>query len=511
MQVGSILEYSFTYDLGGHLYDSHWILTSDLFTKHARFSLTKASGLSLWWTWHALPPGTPQPKEDTGHVVRLEASNIPAFEREDFMPPENELKARVDFLYKAGSVQPVQEVFWKNLGKNWNDYLETFIGKHKDMENALNQIVSPNDPPEVKLRKIYDRVQQIRNTSFEVWKTAQEEKRDRDKPAQNVEDVWKRGYGNVSTLNWLYLALVRAAGFEAYGCWVSDRRQYFFTPETMQSTKLDANVVLVKLNGNDLYLDPGEKFTPYGMLYWTLTGVRGLRLDKDGGTWIRTTLPASSESKTERRARLKLSEAGVLEGTVTVTYTGLDAMRDRFEAEHADNRARKKLLEDELKEQIPGAAEAELTNEPDWSSSEPPLVAEFSLKIADWGSNAGKRIVLPAAIFTASEKHMFDHAHRIHSIYFQYPYEKADDITIELPAGWQVAALPRSQRLDGNVVSYTRNAENNEGRLHLSRTLNVDILKLDVSYYASLRDVFQQVRTGDEEAIVLQPGGASSN
>ena len=58
------------------------------------------------------------------------------------------------------------------------------------------------------------------------------------------------GYGNsVFSLTWLFLGLVRAAGFEAYGCWVSDRKEYFFTPVTMQSTKLDANVVLVKLNG----------------------------------------------------------------------------------------------------------------------------------------------------------------------------------------------------------------------------------------------------------------------
>ena len=42
------------------------------------------------------------------------------------------------------------------------------------MEQAVAQIVSPNDSQEVKLRKIYDRVQQIRNTSYEVQKTEQE-------------------------------------------------------------------------------------------------------------------------------------------------------------------------------------------------------------------------------------------------------------------------------------------------------------------------------------------------
>ena len=82
----------------------------------------------------------------------------------------------------------------------------------------MAQIVSPNDTPDVKLRKIYDRVQQIRNKSYELQKTEQEEKREKEKAAENVEDVWKRGYGNGMQLTWLFLGLVRAAGFQAYGC-----------------------------------------------------------------------------------------------------------------------------------------------------------------------------------------------------------------------------------------------------------------------------------------------------
>lgn len=515
VQVGGIIEYGYTLDLKENfIYDSHWILSNELFTKSARFSLKPYENnyfpMHLRWSWQGLPPGA-EAKEGPDRVVRMEANNIPAFHREDFMPPANELMSRVDFIYSEDPPEKDADTFWRKVGKKRNDQLESFIGKHKAMEEAVAQIVSQTDSPETKLRKIYDRVQQVRNTSYELRKTEQEEKRDKEKTAENVEDIWKRGYGNGVQLTWLYLALVRAAGFEAYGAWVSSRREYFFTPKTMQSGKLNANVVLVKLNGKDLYFDPGAAFTPFGLLTWAETGTPGLRLDKDGGSWITTTLPLSSESRIERNAKMNLSDTGDLEGILTVTYVGLEAMYRRLELRNADDVARKNFLEDHLKEQIPAAPEVELTNKPDWGGSETPLIAEFNLKIPGWAAGAGKRAVMPVGLFTAAEKRIFEHENRIYPIYFEYPFEKLDDISIELPAGWQVASLPPPQNQDSHIVSYTLKTENNKGTLHVSRKLNVDFLLLETKYYAALRKFFQIVRTGDEEQIVLQPGSAAAS
>lgn len=427
------------------------------------------------------------------------------------MPPANELKSRVDFIYSLDPPEPDPDKFWQKVGKKRNALVETFTGKRKAMEEAVVQIVSPNDLPEVKLRKLYDRVQALRNTSYELRKTEQEEKRDKEKPPANVEEVWKRGYGDGAQLTWLYLALVRASGFEAYGCLVSDRRQYFFEPRMMQSAKLDANLVLVKSNGKDLYFDPGAAFTPFGMLTWSETGTRGLCLDKDGGKWITTTLPPSSDSRIHRQAKLKLSDGGDLEGTLTVTYTGLEAMYRRLEQRNADEVDRKTFLEDQLKEQVPGAAELELTNKPDWASSESPLVAELNLKISGWASSAGKKMMLPVGFFAAYEKHVFEHANRVHPIYFEYPYQKTDDVTIDLPAGWKVDNLPAPQTQDGHIIAYSLEAESRGGTVHVVRKLNFDVLILEQKYYSALRNFFQVVRSGDEEQILLQPSATSAS
>jgi hypothetical protein len=279
----------------------------------------------------------------------------------------------------------------------------------------------------------------------------------------------------------------------------------------MQSGKLDANVVLVKVNGKDAYFDPGAEFTPFGLLTWSETGVPGMRLDKDGGTWINTTLPAASESRIERKAQLQLSDTGDLEGKLTVTYTGLEGMAHRLDARHADAVARKKFLEDLVKAQIPVAAEAELTNKPDWDGSETPLVAQFDVKIPGLASNAGRRVFLPAGIFTGAEKQLFEHTNRVHPIYFEYPYEKDDDVTITLPPSWQVGSVPAAHVQDGHVILYSIKVENGKSTLHLTRKLSVNFLILDSKYYMALRNFFQGVRSEDEQQIVLLPGTASAS
>jgi hypothetical protein len=400
--------------------------------------------------------------------------------------------------------------FWIQTGKKLNGQLESFVGKRKAMERAVAEIVAPDDSPEVKLRKIYARVQQMRNTSYEVLKTEQEEKREKEKGPGNVEDLWRSGYGSGFELTWLYLALVRAAGFEAYGVMASDRRNYFFSPQGLDSSRLDANVVLVKLNGKDVYLDPGAVFTPFGLLPWAETGVQGLRLDNQGGTWVTTALPESSESRIERSASLKLSDTGDLEGRLTVTFTGLEALRRRVEERNVDEVERKQFLEGQVKEFIPVASEVELVNKPEWTSSAPAMVAEFNLKVPAWASGAGHRVLGPVGLFSASERHLFDHASRVHPIYFEFPSQKVDDVTIEIPPGWQVSSLPPGQSQLAHIVEYTLKVENDKGKLHLARMLNVDFLLLGTKYYTALRDFFHTVKTADEEQIVLQPGTATA-
>lgn len=507
--VGSVLEYSYRIEFtSDYVFGSHWIVGDELFTKSAKFTLKPSSLFLLKVHWNQLPPNV-KPEQDK-HDIHLEVHDIPAFRVEDYMPPEDEMKARVDFTYSR-SRETDPDKFWKQFGKDCESYLKDYIDKRKAMEQAVSQIVSPGDSAEVKLRKIYARVQQIRNISFEEEKTGQEEKRNKDKWPKNVEELWKMQHGDSVQLNWLFLALARAAGIDASDVWVPDRSSYFFDSNSMDGSRLDNDVVFVKLNGDDLYLDPGSPYIPFGMLPWSETGVKGYKVDKDGGSWVVTTLPNSSRSRILRKAELKLTDSGDLEGKVTVTFTGLESSRRRAEERFADDAARKKYLEDDVKEWLATASEVELTSQPDWKSSSASMEAVFSLKVPGWASSAGRRSFLPMGLFCATEKHLFEHADRVHPIYFQFPSQREDDVSIELPSGWKIASLPAPQKKDGGAVVYTSEAANNKGALKLHRTLSLDLMMVGANNYPALRNFFQTVRTLDEQQVLLQPAAASAS
>src|SRR5208337_3629854 len=238
------------------------------------------------------------------------------------------------------------------------------------------------------------------------------------------------GVGSGKDINLLFLALARAAGFEAYYVRLSGRNEYFFNQKRMNTRELDADTVLVKSEEKDLYLDPATKFAPYGLMPWMETGVTGLRIDKQGGRWIQTEVPESATCKVVRQADLKLNEEGGLEGQVKVTYTGLEALGKRLSYRFSDDTQRKEYLEDELKYVIPVAAEVELKNKPDWDSSDEKFVAEYDVRIPGWASSAGRHVVLPLGLFAGAQKHVFEHTQRTHAIYFSYMFQTEDQTKI---------------------------------------------------------------------------------
>jgi hypothetical protein len=212
----------------------------------------------------------------------------------------------------------------------------------------------------------------------------------------------------------------------------------------------------------------------------------------------------------ERKADLSLTDTGDLEGKLTVTYTGLEAESHRHEERFEDEAGRRKYLEEAVQRAIPAGSEITLTNQPDWNSSASPLVTEFTLKVPAWASQTGRRVMLPVGLFSAPEKHLFDHADRVHPIYMNYPSQLKEDVAISLPAGWQIGTLPAEHKQDGHIITYSLTMSKDKSTVRLNRAITVDFLLLDQKHYTALRNFFQGIKTSDDQQIILQPSATTA-
>ena len=189
VQVGSIIEYRYRHNLeSGMVYNSHWILSQNLFTQYAKFSLDPYRGFPMRFSWPlGLPPDTEPPKDRAGKI-RLETRDVAAFVTEEFMPPEDALNYRVDFIYEDDVLRMERdpEVFWQKYAKRKYSEIEKFLDQRRVMTEAVAQIVLPEDSAVEKLRKIYERTQKFRNLSYERRKSQQESDRARNLGTQKM-------------------------------------------------------------------------------------------------------------------------------------------------------------------------------------------------------------------------------------------------------------------------------------------------------------------------------------
>src|SRR5260370_8397004 len=92
--------------------------------------------------------------------------------------------------------------------------------------------------------------------------------------------------------------------------------------------------------------------------------------------------------------------------------------------------------------------------------------------------------VIPVGLFSAPEKHLFEHADRVFPIYFHFPFQIVDDVTVDLPTGLQVNSLPPAEDgAPGKAVSYALSAESKKGTLHWNRRVTPSILFSHPPYY----------------------------
>ena len=526
VQVGSIVDYRYSLRyVDDRVLPPDWEVQNELFQRKAYFKFIPfqnhgsleilldhnqvSSGIA--WTpflgngsqpeLHNRPPQSFATVHDVSFWVDLTRENIPAFIEEPFMPPASIMKLRVYFYYQQNLKM---DDYWKSEGKFWNKDVEGFVGRNKGVPEALAKTISPADSAEQKVRKIYAFVASLENQDYIPERTPQEEKVLELKTNKGADDVLEHRSGTHDDLNRLFVSMVRAAGIPASLLWVTDRRERIFLKEYLSTRQFDAEVAVVQLDGKDLFLDPGSKFCPYGIVDWRYSGVPGLRQSAKGADFGQTPPPDYKQSITMRGADVSLNEHGIVDGKVSLVFKGIAAMVRRQEAGKTDAEGRKKRLEDELRRMLPGNTEVALVNAPDWDSSETPLLATFHIS-GPFAVAAGKRLMLMQHLFQVNEKPCFSAVGRSNGIYFHFPWQEVDEVHITIPAGLEVESLAPNDTVKLEYALYqVQQKQEATNKIFSRRDFIMGQGLFTVDKYKEVKAFFDKVKADDDQPALVR-------
>jgi len=501
VEVGSILEYRLKLQRDPYWrFLPSWQIQKPYFIHKAHYSFRLGDYVNMMYSTYVGPggPGVQNKK----NVCSLDITDVPPEPSDDWMPPINTLRWRVEFFSNTGATTGKE--YWENQGKSWAEWVKEFTRPSGKIKDAAASIVDPGDSEEQKAQKIYTAVMKLENTAFTRRKSRAERKKEKLKDIKKAEDVWTQQAGSDDEIALLYVALARAAGLQVQPMKVVDRNRAMFDRTFLSTYQLDDFVVMLQLNGQKIYLDPGQKMCPFRSLHWKHTWASGFLFSEKTAEIATTTGIPYKDSSVKRVADLNIDETGGLKGVVRFGMTGPNALHWRQLALENDEDEVKKQFSESLRASLPEGVQADFDHFQALDNPSSDLVAVVNIS-GNIGSATGKRFFLPGLFFQSRSRHPFiAQDKRTIPIDVHFPELDQDEVTYHLPPGFAVESMPQDPNTSWPEHALLKiHSSGRDGSVTVQRTLAYNFTLLDPKEYPNLHDFYQKVATADQQQLVL--------
>jgi hypothetical protein len=451
---------------------------------------------------------TPPPKSD----FTLDIQDVPAISREGDAPPEHGRVYSVSFYY---SPYLSADVFWVDEGKRWAKEIDHAADPGGELKAAAAQITAGAVSDEEKARKLYDAVQALDNTAFSRARSESERMQlGMRREVRGALQVWNEKSGTRNEIATLYLALARAAGLQASAMSAADRGLRIFDPGFLSLNQLTVTLVVLHINGNDVFLDPGEKLLPYGQLRWSHQLCGGLLETADGVSYNSVTPPnPTKDAITAHAADLTLDARGAVTGTVKIMMNGPQALYWRQLNLTTDPDEVKRRFNESLHSLLPDGVAGEVTGIQGLDTSAGYLTAVVKVS-GQLGTATGKRLLLPGFFFSTGAHAQFaSEEKRTAAVDLHFAEQVIDDAIYHLPAGYTLESAPQPAQLPwpDHAALVVKTAPG-PGVIDIKHIFARAFVLLDPKEYPALRDYYQKIAATDQQQLVLTAaGGAPAN
>jgi Domain of Unknown Function with PDB structure (DUF3857)/Transglutaminase-like superfamily len=507
VEVGSVLEFSYQLRINPEAVWSsgeEWRVQQQYFVHRAHYEFTPYGVANVAW-WPHLPPNASVRSEASGDFS-LDITDVPPTPVEEWMPPINSVLYRVLFYYTGRPIDASD--FWITITKEWSKDVDKYAEPTKIIHAAVDGLVSPSDSELDKAKKLYAAVQALDNTDYSRTKSESERRELHLKDIKRAEDTWNQKSGTSSEIAYLYLAMLRAAGFKAYAMQTVDRKYEVFDPAYFSFNQLNIALVVLSTGGKELLLDPGEKMCPFGMLSWRHSETRGVRQANDGISLMTTPPQAFADNMTTYNANITLDEHGAMTGSFTIVMSGQTAMGWRQMAVENDVAEVKKQFDRQLETIVPDGVAAHVDRFMGMDNTDGSLIAMVKAS-GTLGVATGKRLLLPGYFFeTRGNVPFVNQEKRLEPVDMEYAERVNDNVTYNLPAGFTVEGAPPDTKIawPAHAILVTRSVTD-PGEIVVAHSIVRAFALAKPEEYQDLRGFYQKVAAANQAELVLKSTG----
>jgi len=118
--------------------------------------------------------------------------------------------------------------------------------------------------------------------------------------------------------------------------------------------------------------------------------------------------------------------------------------------------------------------------------------------VPNFAVRAGKRMLLTKGVLQATETHPFKASSRVHPVYFEYPFQQIDDVTLALPAGVRVESTSVPRKAETDFGMYQSFVQRRGDALWIGRKLQIDgiVVNGSAKLVGAVSAVFRRIQSG---------------
>jgi transglutaminase-like putative cysteine protease len=445
----------------------------------------------------------PTTRERDG-FTRLSLSNVPADRTEPYATPSYERRPWVLIYYRDAISASTPEGMFREFSKSlYDDYAKRAkpTDEIRKLATAAVEAAKTRDERIAALMQVVRRT--VRRTDVD---TASAELR-AAKENNDVDDVVKRGVGDATDARVLFIALANSSGFEARIAATTDRAQFLQTPGHQHPFFMSGRLVALRDNDAWMFVDPANEYSLTGAVRWNYSGHEAIVSDPKQMVSQAVPLAVPATSVKRRIGKLRLSEDGTLEGEWRLEYGGYWSAVYREQDDDTLPAEREKKFVEDLTRRLPGAVISNVAlGQIDPSQ---PYVNTYQIRVPGYAQRTGTRLLFQPLAFQKGLEALFPSTSRTADVYFQFPWSENDEVTIALPAGYELEQPELPTPADVGVANYrvTMGVAADGSRLVTRRALVFGLqnsILFGQPSYASVKGFFDAVHTGDGHTLVLR-------